>query len=250
MANIIIHLTGNRTLTRLDSFCAYAAKYVAITGNSAQSELYKFFPGYDGIYGTPDLPLTYRENWNPKIPEKASVKGTTLTNEEIDANFKVLERALISWKESFDWAQSIIAARYMVIKPIYKDGSGRSQYDYLERIDSTTGLLVDKGYVTGGYTLQRSETYNIMLKFYNNEPAALFVPPDGDLLQNDFPIGSNIIVSWSGGKDGVVSILPSTPAVTIISPDTNQIARKHGKITLIKTATNYWEIEGNLNVEV
>jgi hypothetical protein len=70
----------------------------------------------------------------------------------------------------------------------------------------------------------------------------LIIPADGTFT---FPIGSAVLVSWNGGVNAIVTVIGDT-GVTIKTPDTNQIARPYGKITCIKTAPNYWELEGNL----
>lgn len=57
------------------------------------------------------------------------------------------------------------------------------------------------------------------------------------------PIGATIVVSQQG--TGTVTI-GSEGGVTVVSPETLDIRKQYGKVTLTQTSANYWEVEGNL----
>lgn len=236
-------LTGNYT-TALNTglICADRIYILALTGVNLNGDVAGIPDGEGGIYIVPFLPITYRESWYPPIPDRATVKGSTLTNLEIDANFSVLQHAITEWAYKQEWAEAIIANRFMVIVDVFNE-DGRAQGDYLESIDPETGEIIDAGYGLNSYKLQRSQSYNHMIRFFNDTPATFIIPSDN---LDSFPIGSAVIVSWNGSIDGLVTFAGDGGAVQVVSPDTNNIARRYGKVSAIKTQPNYWEIEGNL----
>ena len=59
----------------------------------------------------------------------------------------------------------------------------------------------------------------------------------------DIPIGTTVIIGRNG--DGNVIFAPDGGS-EIQTPYSLQIALKFGKVTVMKTAANTWEIEGNL----
>lgn len=68
----------------------------------------------------------------------------------------------------------------------------------------------------------------------------VLVPLDED---ETIAVGSTVLVGWSG--DGQVEIV-GADGVTLNSPDSNFIGKKHGKVTVIKVGANEWDLEGNL----
>jgi hypothetical protein len=213
MANISLALRGSRVHLGIGSFCTVLVQAVQLSGNQSNSETWHFPIGWDGVKISPVLPITYRQTWLPSIPKFSSVKGTTLTNEEIDANFKVLQDEIVHWAETLEWARAIIANRYVQMKDVYED-----------------------------YQVVMEDSYNTMIRVHADEPTVIWIPEESVV---NFPIGSAILISWNGNNDGVVSVAP-LGSTTIKSPDTLEIARRYGKITVIKTQPNYWEVEGNL----
>lgn len=93
---------------------------------------------------------------------------------------------------------------------------------------------------TGDYTLQLADAYNTLVRITSAIPAVVTIENDGVI---NMPVGSSVIISWNGA--GSVS-LAGAVGVTIISPDSLTIGKQYGKIVVIKTASNYWEVEGNL----
>jgi len=57
------------------------------------------------------------------------------------------------------------------------------------------------------------------------------------------PIGTTIVLGQSGV--GQVQIIPAG-GVVIRTPETLLIRKQHGKVTLIKTGSDTWDVEGNL----
>ena len=90
------------------------------------------------------------------------------------------------------------------------------------------------------YTLQITDAYNTLIRITKATPAVVTIPNDSTV---NMPIGSAVLIGWNGA--GSVSVAAAF-GVTIISPDSLTIGKQNGKITAIKTAANYWEIEGNL----
>jgi hypothetical protein len=215
MANVTLSVQGNWFRAAPGSFCTIKNQTTAITGNQATGQTWHFPVGWDGVKISDVLPITYRETWLPQIPKFSSVKGTTLTNEEIDANFKVLQDGLISWAEELEWARAIIANRFIQIKDITED-----------------------------YTLVEEDSYNTLIRSFANDFVTVWLPMQADV---KLPIGSAILVSWNGSTDGIVTVA-AKPGVTLVSPDTFDIARRYGKVTAIKTGPDYWELEGNLAI--
>lgn len=90
------------------------------------------------------------------------------------------------------------------------------------------------------YTLQLTDAYNTLIRITKATPAVVTIPNDST---TNMPIGSAVLISWNGA--GSVSVAGAV-GVTVISPDSLTIGKQYGKITAMKTAANYWEIEGNL----
>ncbi len=242
MTDVTLELLGRQAQVFPGVITGTNARVRSISGVGATGQIWAFPTGNEGVYTTRVLPLTYRENWQPPIPTNPTVKGSTLTNLEIDANFRVLQDAIIQWTDTLEWAQTIINTRFLQIVDLFAD-PGRAQSSYIETVDGQ-GNIVDKGYIFNGYVLQPEYQYNVMFRMYNNSPATFYIP-HSDFF--NFRIGSSVLVSWNGGTDGTVTIAGQA-GVTLYSPDTLQIARRYGKVTLIKVGQNDWEIEGNLKV--
>jgi len=90
------------------------------------------------------------------------------------------------------------------------------------------------------YTLQLTDAYNTLIRITKATPAVVTIANDSLI---NMPIGSAVLIGWNGV--GSVSVAGAV-GVTVISPDSLTIGKQYGKITAVKTAANYWEIEGNL----
>lgn len=104
----------------------------------------------------------------------------------------------------------------------------------LININTQTGTTVS-------YQIQASDAASTFVRIDSVNPGTVLVPDDTTL---NLDVGTNILIGWVG--DGQVSVAGLNGNVTINTPDTLKIARKHGKLTLIKVAANMWDIEGNL----
>jgi len=96
-----------------------------------------------------------------------------------------------------------------------------------------------KTIIESHYTLARSDSNQTMINMQSSTNRRVYVPTD----DVDIPVGSVIIIGSTG--DGYIGLVPAT-GVTITSPESLVISKKYGKITLIKTGLNTWEVEGNL----
>jgi hypothetical protein len=93
----------------------------------------------------------------------------------------------------------------------------------------------------GNYTLQLADAFNTLIRMTSSSPNSVSVMNDTTV---NMPIGSAVLVSQNG--TGQTSILADS-GVTILTPSTLTINKQYGKITLIKTAPNTWEVEGNVS---
>jgi hypothetical protein len=107
-------------------------------------------------------------------------------------------------------------------------------------VPSLLGRLIRVIDSPGDYTLQLPDATGTLIRMTGAIPTAVTIPTDSTV---NFPIGANVLVSWNG--IGQVFVLAAL-GVTIDTPDSYNIGRQYGKITIIKTAANRWEIEGNL----
>jgi len=89
------------------------------------------------------------------------------------------------------------------------------------------------------YTLVLADAFKLVAM--NNAAAnALTVPPNSAVA---FPVGTRVDLS----QDGVgQTTIAAGAGVTIRTPETLKVRKRYGKATLIKRATDTWDIEGNL----
>lgn len=104
----------------------------------------------------------------------------------------------------------------------------------------TTSTLTIRTISTNNYTLGALDSNNVLIRVNSSSPATIIIPNDTTY---NFDIGTNILVGWNG--TGSVSI-DYESGVTVDTPETYNIGKRYGKVTLIKTESNHWEIEGNL----
>lgn len=92
---------------------------------------------------------------------------------------------------------------------------------------------------TGDYTLVLADAWKLVT--INKATAStLTVPPNSSVA---FPVGTRIDI----GQDGAGQMTVAAGAgVTIRTPETLKIRKQWGKATIIKRATDTWDIEGNL----
>jgi hypothetical protein len=95
--------------------------------------------------------------------------------------------------------------------------------------------------VTGNYTLVSEDQNAVCIRVNSTAPATVYVPDDATV---NMPKGTNLLISWYG--TGQVTVAPLNGNVTVITPSSYAIAQRYGKIALLKTAANTWELEGNL----
>lgn len=89
------------------------------------------------------------------------------------------------------------------------------------------------------YTLVLADAFT-MVAMDNASANTLIVPPSTSV---DFPIGARIDLSQDGA--GQTTIVAGT-GVTIRTPETLKLRKQWAKATLIKRATDTWDLEGNL----
>lgn len=92
------------------------------------------------------------------------------------------------------------------------------------------------------YTIQETDINNMLVRMAvpMNQMGNIIIPTDANL---NAPIGSSLMVSSNG--IGVVNITGES-GVLVRSPQSKTIDRKYGRIVIIKTGPNEWEIDGQL----
>lgn len=89
------------------------------------------------------------------------------------------------------------------------------------------------------YTLVLADAFKLVAM--NNAAAnTLTVPPNTAVA---FPVGTRIDLSQDGAGQTTIA---AGSGVTIRTPETLKLRKQWGKATLIKRATNTWDLEGNL----
>jgi alpha-tubulin suppressor-like RCC1 family protein len=103
--------------------------------------------------------------------------------------------------------------------------------------DSRDSLRI-KTITSNTYTIGVNDLNGVLLRFTSNDPVNVLIPN-----VTSIPINSSLMISQEG--NGVI-ILLGLDGVSVLSPETIFSNKKHGKVTLIKTGSNVWELEGNL----
>jgi hypothetical protein len=93
----------------------------------------------------------------------------------------------------------------------------------------------------GNYTVQVSDAFNTMIQMTSPSPNSVVFMNDSSI---NLPIGAAVLVSQNG--IGQTTLLADV-GVTILTPTTLTINKQYGKVTVIKTAPNTWEVEGNVS---
>lgn len=102
------------------------------------------------------------------------------------------------------------------------------------------GSVLSVKTITANYTLTEDDTNNTLIRVNSSSLVTVTVPSDSTAT---FPVGTQIMISRNG-LGGVT--IAAAASVTIDSPDSFSINKQYGKVAVIKTSANHWEIEGNL----
>lgn len=89
------------------------------------------------------------------------------------------------------------------------------------------------------YTLVLSDAFKLV-GMDNASANTLTVPPNSSVA---FPVGTRIDITQDGA--GQTTVVADT-GVTIRTPETLKLRKQRAKATLIKRATDTWDLEGNL----
>lgn len=120
-----------------------------------------------------------------------------------------------------------------------------SQIKYLDnsiQVTASLNSVLTINNVDGDYTLSASDMSNKLIRI--NSPLGTLSTVT---LPNDFlvssPVGTKVLVSSNGYGPITVS---GDAGVNVHSPQSTTIERKYGRVVIIKTGTNDWEIDGQL----
>lgn len=91
------------------------------------------------------------------------------------------------------------------------------------------------------YTLETKDIYRTLIRFSGDVDRTVTIPFTDSV---SFPIGTCILVSNNTQANAL--FISAAAGVIINTPTTLKIAKRHGKVTIIKVAENEWDIEGNL----
>ena len=125
-----------------------------------------------------------------------------------------------------------------------KDGGGDlyddGDYEEITKIgkSNTHVPLTEVNTRTDSFTLTASD-HGTYIRIDSVADVVVSLPDDA----TDIPIGTTVVIGRNG--DGNVVFAPEGGSI-IQTPYSLQIALKFGKVTVMKTAANTWEIEGNL----
>lgn len=125
---------------------------------------------------------------------------------------------------------------------VFDGTTGKLIKDGGETIDSLVALArtSQENVQTGtSYTLVLSDAFKLVA-MNNSSANTITVPPNSSVA---FPIGTRIDLSQDG--TGQTTIVADS-GVTIRTPETLKLRKQWAKATLIKRATDTWDLEGNL----
>lgn len=125
---------------------------------------------------------------------------------------------------------------------VFDGTTGKLIKDGGQTIDSLVALArtAQENVQTGtSYTLVLSDAFKLVA-MNNSSANTITVPPNSSVA---FPIGTRIDLSQDGA--GQTTIVAGT-GVTIRTPETLKLRKQWAKATLIKRASDTWDLEGNL----
>lgn len=124
----------------------------------------------------------------------------------------------------------------------------KSNDNFTELYNISRGLLsvitLDSA-TYGSIIIGRNTDHRMYYRYTSSIGGQFLVLDDEDWVLPDLPIdiGGVILIGQFGS--GQVSIVPG-PNVQINTPDSYNIGRQNGVVTLIKVGPNEWDLEGNL----
>lgn len=102
-------------------------------------------------------------------------------------------------------------------------------------------LLTVKNISLTSYFIQAVDATETLIRMTSTTDAVVRIALDPT---NTLPIGSSILVGRAGA--GSISIVGDA-GVTVNTPDSNVISKRHGKVCLVKVGQDEWDLEGNLS---
>lgn len=115
-----------------------------------------------------------------------------------------------------------------------------TEAEWRESLRGQSGTPMTVKNLNGNYVLALSDAINTCLRSIASDPTTITVPAHGSV---PFEIGTAVLIGWHGV--GEVTIAGGV-GVTLNTPDTLIINKRHGKVTVIKVGENEWDVEGNL----
>lgn len=118
-------------------------------------------------------------------------------------------------------------------------GSEASRHATLAQLRGYAQRAPENAQTGTAYTLVLTDAFKLVT-MANAAANTLTVPPNSAVA---FPVGTRIDV----GQDGAgKTTIAAGAGVTVRTPETLKMRKQWAKATLIKRATNTWDVEGNL----
>lgn len=94
--------------------------------------------------------------------------------------------------------------------------------------------------IPGDYTLEITDVADVLITIDSASASNVFVPSNSSVA---LPVGSIVMIGRNG--TGTVTLVPDS-GVVIRTPETLNINKQYGRVTLIKVDDDIWEVDGNL----
>lgn len=174
------------------------------------------------------MPMTFRDE-----------KGTELTEDEVDSNFRTLEAAAAAASA----AAAAITKSSLGLGSVDNTADLNKPVSYAQQAalntkeDKQLTIIYDTG---TDYTLPLFSGSNTYIRLDNADPIACTAPAMADVA---IPVGSTCHIRQVGAGQVTVG---AAAGVTILTPETLNLRKVGAIVSLTKVATDTWEIYGDL----
>jgi alpha-tubulin suppressor-like RCC1 family protein len=205
------------------------------------------------------LPLTFSKTSEPRIPSNSLVKGTTLTAEEIDGNFRALEKKIAEVTRPYNISGgggAVSADPFFDVINIYSEPFFDA---YVKATDPFYLTLpnyetfTDTNYIipdVPSYVLPMPTKPRTLIRSFNGLPETtchpsyinIVVPYDSE---RDIPVGVSYIIDWVGNLVGDTSDQQDADVIRITErnpPEPYGLFNKSSPVQTIAGGTNWKQV--------